>query len=244
MDGNNAQIDAINARAAEYQVDVPILIDFIHITQYLWKAAGSFFCPGDPAARAWVRAQAAKILAGKARDVWTGIRRRATSYGYSTKEREGADTCASYLENKKDYLGYPAFLAAGWPVASGLIEGAARWLIKDRMEVTGARWSLDGAEAVLKLRALVGNGDFDDYFGSTSGRKNSATTTAAIASPNPSRHDHPHAAIPAPPPANARNRLSQREPHPKRTGTDQQNYADDHQDCTGQPNAMDFSVPA
>ena len=93
-----------------------------------------------------------------------GIRRRATSYGYSTKEREGADACADYLENKKDYLDYPAFLAAGWPVASGLIEGAARWLIKDRMEVTGARWGLDGAEAVLKLRALVGNGDFDDYF--------------------------------------------------------------------------------
>jgi hypothetical protein len=48
---------------------------------------------------------------------------------------------------------------------SGLIEGAARWLIKDRMEVTGARWSLDGAEAVLRLRALDGNGDFDEYFG-------------------------------------------------------------------------------
>nr|MDQ2875717.1 ISKra4 family transposase [Actinomycetota bacterium] len=78
--------------------------------------------------------------------------------------RAGADTCADYLENKQDYLDYPAFLRAGWPVASGLIEGAARWLAKDRMQVTGARWSLDGAEAVLMLRALVGNGDFDDYF--------------------------------------------------------------------------------
>jgi len=164
VDGNNAQLDAISACATRYQVKVPVLIDFIHVVQYLWKAAGSFFYPGDPAARDWVKAQAAKILAGKARGVWTGIRRRATSYGYSAKEREGADTCAGYLENKKDYLDYPAFLAAGWPVASGLIEGAARWLIKDRMEVTGARWSLDGAEAVLKLRALVGNGDFDEYF--------------------------------------------------------------------------------
>jgi hypothetical protein len=164
VDGNNAQIDAIAACAARYQAKVPVLIDFIHVTQYLWKAAGTFFCPGDPAARDWVQAQAAKILTGNARDVQAGIRRRATSYGYSPKEREGADDCASYPENKKDYLDYPAFLASGWPVASGLIEGAARWLIKDRMEVTGARWSLDGAEAVLKLRALVGNGDFDDYF--------------------------------------------------------------------------------
>jgi hypothetical protein len=164
VDGNNAQIDTINALAAKYQVKVPILIDFIHVAQYLWKAAATFFYPGDPAARAWVKDQAAKILAGKHRDVRTGIRRRATARGYSPAERAGADACADYLEHKQDYLDYPAFLAAGRPVASGLIEGAARWLIKDRMEVTGARWGLDGAEAVLKLRALVGNGDFDDYF--------------------------------------------------------------------------------
>jgi hypothetical protein len=164
VDGNNAQIDAITAQTARYQVQVPILIDFIHVVQYLWKAAGSFFYPHDPHARTWVKDQATKILQGKARDVATGIRRRATRDGYSPQEREGADTAATYLDNKKDYLDYPTFLTAGRPIASGLIEGACRWLVKDRMEVTGARWSLDNAEAVLKLRALVGNGDFNDYF--------------------------------------------------------------------------------
>ena len=84
--------------------------------------------------------------------------------GYSPQERAGADACAGYLENKQDYLGYPAFLKAGRPVASGLIEGAAHWLVKNRMQVTGARWSLDGAEAVLRLRALAGSGDLDDYW--------------------------------------------------------------------------------
>jgi hypothetical protein len=74
------------------------------------------------------------------------------------------DDGADYLENKQDYLGYPAFLKAGRPVASGLIDGTARWHVKDRMQVTGARWSLDGAEAVLRLRALAGNGDLDDNF--------------------------------------------------------------------------------
>jgi len=128
------------------------------------EGCGLFLLPGRPRSPGLGQAQAAEILDGKARDVQAGIRRRASCYGYSTTEREGADACADYLENKKDHLDYPAFLAAGWPVASGLIEGAARWLIKDRMEVTGARWGLDGAEAVLKLRALVGNGDFDDYF--------------------------------------------------------------------------------
>ena len=165
VDGNNHQIETITALAAKHDVQVPILIDLIHVTQYLWKAANSFFYPADPAARAWVRQQTAKILTGRHRDVRAGIRRRATTYGYSPAERAGADECAAYLENKQDYLDYPAFLAAGWPVASGLIEGAARWLIKDRMEVTGARWGLDSAEAVLRLRALRGNGDLDDYLG-------------------------------------------------------------------------------
>jgi hypothetical protein len=163
VDGNNHQIQTITTLAVDYQVTVPILIDLIHVTHYLWKAANSFFYPGDPAARAWVKDQTAKILAGKHRDVRAGIRRRASTYGYSPAERAGADECADYLEHKQDYLDYPAFLAAGWPVASGLIEGAARWIVKDRMEVTGARWGLDGAEAVLKLRALHGTGDLGHY---------------------------------------------------------------------------------
>jgi len=165
VDGNNHQIQTITTLAADYQVKVPILIDLIHVTHYLWKAANSFFYTGDPEARAWVRDQTAKILDGKHRDVRAGIRRRATACGYSPAERAGADECADYLEHKQDYLDYPAFLTAGWPVASGLIEGAARWIVKDRMEVTGARWGLDGAEAVLKLRALHGTGDLGDYLG-------------------------------------------------------------------------------
>jgi hypothetical protein len=163
VDGNCHQIDTALALAAARGKPVTILIDLIHVVQYLWKAADCFFYKGDPAARAWVVEQTGKLLHGRHRDVRIGIRRRATRFDYGPTERAGADECARYLENKKDHLDYPAFLAAGWPIASGLIEGAARWMIKDRLEVTGARWSLTGAEAVLRLRALVGNGDFDDF---------------------------------------------------------------------------------
>jgi len=163
IDGNNHQIETVRKLAAQYGVQVTILIDLLHVTQYLWKAAGSFFYTGEPAARDWVREQTAKILEGRHRDVRAGIRRRATAFGFRSAERAGADECARYLQNKQDYLNYPEFLSRGWPAASGLIEGAARWLIKDRMEITGARWGLEAAEAVLKLRALVGCGDFGDY---------------------------------------------------------------------------------
>jgi hypothetical protein len=164
IDGNNHQIETIEALAAARGKKVTILIDLIHVQGYLWKAAKVFFYDTDPAAREWVREQTGKVLDGRARDVWVGIRRRATRFGYTAAERAGADECADYLERKGNYLDYPAFLAAGWPVASGLIEGAAKWMIKDRMEISGARWGLDGAEAVLRLRALRGNGDLDDYF--------------------------------------------------------------------------------
>ena len=164
IDGNNTQIEAVTAEAASRGVTVTIIIDFIHVLEYLWQAAWSFFDKAEPAAEAWVADQARKILHGSARQVAAGIRRRATTYGYRGQERAGADECARYLENKKDYLDYPAALAKGWPIATGIIEGACRHIVKDRMDITGARWGLEGAEAILKLRALTASGDFDAYW--------------------------------------------------------------------------------
>ncbi len=164
IDGNNTQIEAVTAEAKSRGVPVTIVIDFIHVLEYLWKAAWSFFDKGEPASEEWVADQASKILCGKSAQVAAGIRRRATTHGYSPAERAGADECARYLDNKKDYLGYATALEKGWPIATGIIEGAARWLVKDRMDITGARWGLEGAEAILKLRALIASGDFDAYW--------------------------------------------------------------------------------
>ena len=164
IDGNNTQIEAVTAEAARRGVTITIVVDLIHVLEYLWKAAWSFFDKGEPAAEEWVAGQARKILHGKARQVAAGIRRRATTYGYSGPERAGADECARYLQNKQDYLDYATALAKGWPIATGIIEGACRYLVKDRMDITGARWGLEGAEVILKLRALIANGDFDAYW--------------------------------------------------------------------------------
>jgi hypothetical protein len=164
IDGNNTQIEAVTAKADSRGVTATIVIDFIHVLEYLWKAAWSFFDKGEPAAEEWVAAQARKILYGKSAQVAAGIRRRATTYGYSPAERAGADECARYLDNKKDYLGYATALRKGWPIATGIIEGACRYIVKDRMDITGARWGLEGAEAILKLRAVIASGDFEDYW--------------------------------------------------------------------------------
>ena len=164
VDGNNHQIDRINTEAEARGVDVAIVIDLIHVLEYLWGAVWCFIAEGDTAAEAWVANRALAVLEGNARDVAAGIRRRASTERLSKQKRLKADACAKYLTNKADHLDYPTALAAGWPVASGVIEGTCRYLVADRMDITGARWSVEGAEAVLKLRAVRANNDFNDYW--------------------------------------------------------------------------------
>ena len=164
VDGNNHQIDRARHEAATRGIEVSILVDFVHVLEYLWGAAWCFFTEGDPAAEAWVRERALSILEGHARDVATGIRRRASTARLSKDKRKKADDCARYLTNKAAYLDYPNALAKGRPIATGVIEGTCRFLVKDRMAITGARWSVEGAEAVLKLRAVCANGDFPAYW--------------------------------------------------------------------------------
>jgi hypothetical protein len=164
VDGNNHQIDRIGAEAARRGAQVSVVVDFIHVLEYLWRAAWSFFAEGDPTAEAWVQDKAVAVLEGKASVVAAAIRRKATRLSLAEGERANADRAADYLLNKAPYLNYPKALAKGWPIATGVIEGACRHLVKDRMDITGARWGLDGAEAVLKLRAVRANGDFDAYW--------------------------------------------------------------------------------
>jgi hypothetical protein len=164
VDGNNHQIERIHAEARTRKVNVPILIDFVHVLEYLWRAAWSFHAEGDPAADEWVRRHAQAVLDGGATRVAGNLRRAATRTGLEPAQRANADTCAKYLTNKRTYLDYPTALKQGWPIATGIIEGACRHLVKDRMDLTGARWGLHGAEAVLKLRALRCNGDFETYW--------------------------------------------------------------------------------
>ena len=90
--------------------------------------------------------------------------RKATYHGLDPGARRNADTAAAYLLAKKPYLDYPTALANGWPIATGVIEGACRHLVKDRMDITGARWGVQTAEAILQLRALTANGDLDAYW--------------------------------------------------------------------------------
>ena len=164
VDGNPTQLAILRKLAVVYGVTLTIVLDVIHVLEYLWKAAWAFHKEGDPAAERWVHARLLEVLRGNTSEVAGGIRRSATLRGLKGARRKAVDQCAGYLLKYKQYLRYNEYLAAGLPIATGVAEGACRYLVKDRMEVTGASWSLGGAEAVLRLRSLRASDDFEAYW--------------------------------------------------------------------------------
>ncbi len=132
--------------------------------EYLWKAARVFNAEASPEAEEWVLERLRRILCGQVGLVAAAIRRSATKRHLTSEQRAPADTAANYIAKHAPYMRYDEYLADGLPIASGVIEGACRHLINDRLGITGARWSLDGAEAVLKIRALLSSSDFAEYW--------------------------------------------------------------------------------
>ncbi len=159
------QLTAIVAHARERGLKVPVFIDFIHVSGYPGKAAAALH-PGDPrAAGERAGGQKLRVLHGRARAVaatLASVAARARARN-SRPDLTDVGKTVTYLTNNHQHMRYDKALAAGWPIATGVIEGACRFVIEDRFGITGARWSPDGADVILKLRAVVVNGDLDDY---------------------------------------------------------------------------------
>jgi hypothetical protein len=163
VDGHEGQLREVYAAIKRHGAKVTVVQDFVHVLEYLWSAAWCLHREGDAAAESWVRDHALGILRGKVSDVAAGMRRSATRRALSQEDRKPIDTCAEYLLKNRTRLDYAQALEQGLPIATGVIEGACRHLVKQRMECSGARWSLKGAEAVLRLRALCMSGDWNQY---------------------------------------------------------------------------------
>ncbi|MFF3892569.1 hypothetical protein ACFYY3_05080 [Streptomyces sp. NPDC001812] len=164
VDGARHQIDLIKAEARQRGVKVHIIVALIHVLEYLWRAAWCLHDSGDACAENWVARYARVLLGGGVQQTATALEKAARAAGLRGARRKGIDEAVNYLSGKAEYLRYDTALERGWPIATGIIGGACRHLVKDRLDITGARWGLSGAEAVLKLRAVRANGDFDAYW--------------------------------------------------------------------------------
>jgi hypothetical protein len=166
MDGERSLQDRALSRLKGAFPRLLVVLDIMHALEYLWKAAHALCSEEHESVRLWVKERLRALLNGKVSRVVAGMRQSATKQKLSDDERQPVDTACRYFLNNKDYMRYDQYLNAGLPIASGAVEGACGHLVKDRMEITGALWEVaqDGAEAVLKIRALDKSGDFEDYW--------------------------------------------------------------------------------
>ena len=155
-------------RALQILVDrklaVTLILDLMHVLDKLWKAAYVFHREGSLEAELWVLDRTHRILAGEVSQVVKGLRQSVTKRDLSGAKRSALLGVADYLYRNRSRMRYHDYLAKGWPIASGPVEGACKNLIKDRMERSGMRWTEPMAEAIVKLRAVYLSGDFDRYW--------------------------------------------------------------------------------
>jgi hypothetical protein len=139
------------------------ILDIWHVTEYLWKLAYCFHAEGSDKAKAFVETYLRKLLEGNINRVIGGIRQMATKSGVSKPKRKRVEQYLNYFAERREYMKYDEYLAAGYPIGSGVVEGACRHLVKDRMEQAGMRWRIDGAQAILSLRAIYVNNDWETF---------------------------------------------------------------------------------
>ena len=144
----------------DHTVDV---LDLMHVIPRLWQSAHVFHAEGSAEAEAFVRARLVRVLQGKADGVIRGLRQMATKHGLTGTARKSLRSSCDYLEKNLHRVKYDEYLSAGYPIASGVIEGACRHVIKDRMERAGMRWKVPGAQAMLHLRTIDANGDWSSF---------------------------------------------------------------------------------
>jgi hypothetical protein len=139
------------------------ILDLFHVLERFWAAAHCFHAEGSDGAKQYVEERLRDLLQGRAGYVIAGLRRRLNGGKLSGPKRKVIKSAVEYLANNREHMRYDEYLAAGYPIGSGVAEGACRHLVKDRLEQTGMRWTVEGAQAMLHVRALYLNDQWEDF---------------------------------------------------------------------------------
>jgi hypothetical protein len=189
VDGNADQLALVKNAAKKHGVTVTIVLDLVHVLEYLWKVAHALSGDGTPESESWVTTRLMWLLQGRpGNEIAADILRTMRRLELPIDKCLVFEAAAAYFKNHRAYMKYADYLRDGLPIATGVIEGACRYVVKDRMDRTGARWSLAGAEAVLRLRSLVSSGDIDAYWAfhlQCEYQRNHASRYAGAAPPDP-----------------------------------------------------------
>lgn len=159
IDGDHRLWDTAADHLPDDRVEI---LDIVHVSAYIWEAAG-VLCPSEKDREDFTRTRLLTILRGGTKSVIRGLRHMATARDLRGDACRQITTITNYLAAHVDRMRYDEHLAAGYPIATGVIEGACRHLVKDRMERSGMRWTLVGAKAMLNLRAVIASGHWDEF---------------------------------------------------------------------------------
>ena len=140
-----------------------LVLDIIHVDEHVWKAGTALYGETDLQRAAWVETQMLDILSSHTDRVIQRLEQEARGLPKSSSVGKVLGQVANYLRRNRPYMDYANYLRHGWPIGTGVVEGTCRHLVKDRMELSGMRWTLSGAGALLALRAVNENGDWESF---------------------------------------------------------------------------------
>ena len=163
MDGQESLWKAGGVYLPEDLAEVTEILDLLHALGYLWQAAPLFHPNDSAAARTFVKAQARRMLHGEIAAVIHALRWLGTHHNLTGKRRETLERICGYFHNNAHRMAYDVYLEHGFPIASGVIEGACRCVVKDRMEGSGMRWVMSGARAMLEMRCAYLSGLWEEF---------------------------------------------------------------------------------
>jgi hypothetical protein len=142
------------------------ILDIIHVVEYLWKAGTTLYGESTAETQRWVYDHLLSLLQGHVGRVIGGLKQTVSKRKLKSGQRQVLQETIRYFENHRKWMCYDEYLQAGYPIGSGVVESTCGHTVKDRMEGTGRRWSIDGAESTLLLRSVYTSGDWDAYWDS------------------------------------------------------------------------------
>jgi len=153
--------EALQQQVLDHLPHFTLVLDIIHVTEYLWQAANARWGETSPLRLPWMRQALGLLLDDHLDDLLLSLDTQATCL--APAQQTTLARVSAYLCRNRPFMDYQRYLALGWPIGTGVVEGACRHLVRDRFEQAGMRWSLSGAQSLLDLRAVALNGDWDDF---------------------------------------------------------------------------------
>ena len=163
MDGQESLWNAGEKYFPEETFDVVEILDLLHASSYVWSAVHVFYPNNRDQAEKFARKQLLRLLSGELDLMIRSFRGKAARDKLSPMRKNDLEKIIGYFLNNVNRMNYADYLEAGYPIASGIIEGACRTVIKDRMERSGMRWVFEGAHAMMGLRSIHLSDLWDEF---------------------------------------------------------------------------------